>query len=180
MPAVKKRRVGRPRSKSAPAVLRSLKRPRKRKQWPDEAMVAALKAVKGGESILRAARTYGVPRSTLQDRVHGKVTHGVKPGPRPYLAPAEEKELSMCIVDVTKAGYGKTRKKRKTADKNDVNIDPNQCCVCFRTFEEDEMEKNGMEWVECVCKRWLHEACIDYVTNVDVDGKELLCPYCCV
>ena len=71
------------------------------------------------------------------------------------------------------------RKKRKTADKNDDNIDPNQCCVCLQTYEEDEMEKNGMEWVEYVCKRWLHQDCIDYVTNVDVDGKELLCPYCC-
>lgn len=56
-------------------------------------------------------------------------------------------------------------KKLKTA-KNDDIIDPNQCCLCFRTFEEDEMEKTGMEWVEYVCKRWLHEDCIDYVTNV--------------
>ena len=73
------------------------------------------------------------------------------------------------------------RKKRKTAAKNDDIIDPNQCCVCFRTFEEDEMQKTGMEWVECACKRWLHEDCIDHdVINVDVDGKELLCPYCCV
>ena len=68
MPAVKKRRIGRPRSKSAPAVLRSPKRPIKRKQWFDETMVAVLEAVKGGETILRAAQTYGVPRSTLQDR----------------------------------------------------------------------------------------------------------------
>ena len=44
------------------------------------------------------------------------------------------------------------RKKRMTAAKNDDIIDPNQCCLCFRTFEEDEMEKTGMEWVECVCK----------------------------
>ena len=72
------------------------------------------------------------------------------------------------------------RKKRKTTAKNGDNINPNQCCLCFRTFEEDEMEKTGMEWVECVCKRWLHEDCIDYVTNVDDDGKEMLCPYCCV
>ena len=69
------------------------------------------------------------------------------------------------------------RKKRKTTVKNDDNIDPNQCCLCFRTFEEDEMEKTAMEWVECVCKRCLHEDCIDYVTNVDDDGKEMLCPY---
>ena len=68
MPAVKKQRIGRPRSKSAPAVLRSPKSPIKRKQWSYETMVAALEAVKGGETILGAARTYGVPRSTLQDR----------------------------------------------------------------------------------------------------------------
>ena len=42
-----------------------------------------------------------------------------------------------------------------------MTIDPNQYCVCFRTFEEDEMEKTGMEWVECVWKRWLHEDCIE-------------------
>ena len=118
MPARKKRRIGRPRSKSAPAVLRSPKRPTKRIQWSDEAMVAALGAVKGGETILRAARTYGVPRSTLQDRVNGRVTHGVRPGPKPYLAPAEEKELSLFIVDVAKADYGKTRKEIKAIAEN--------------------------------------------------------------
>ena len=72
------------------------------------------------------------------------------------------------------------RKKRKTASKNDDNINPKECCVCFRTFEDDEVEETGLEWVECACKRWLHEDCIDYATNVAVDGKELLCPYCCV
>ena len=93
MPATKKRKVGRPRSKSAPAILRSPGRPtkRKRKLWDSESMVAAMEAVKGGESILRAAKTHGVPRSTLQDRVNRKVTHGTKPGPKPYLSNAEER-----------------------------------------------------------------------------------------
>ena len=81
-------------------------------------MVAALEAVKQGEPILHAARTHSVSRSTLQDRVHGKVTHGAQPGPRPYLAPAEEKELAMFVVDVAKAGYGKTRKQIKAIAEN--------------------------------------------------------------
>ena len=80
-------------------------------------MVAALEAVKLGEPILHAAWTHGVPRSTLQDRVHGKVTHGALPGPRPYLAPAEEKELSIFIVDVAKAGYGKLGSRSKPLQK---------------------------------------------------------------
>ena len=80
---------------------------KKWRQWADKSVVAALEAVKQGEPI--AAQTYGVPRSIPQDRVHGRVTRGVQLGPRPYLAPAEEEELSMFIVDVVKAGYGKTR-----------------------------------------------------------------------
>ena len=73
MGRTKKRRVGRPRSVSAPAVLRSPKKVKKRKQWSEEAMQAALDAVKNGESVLRAARENGVPRQTLSDRVSGKV-----------------------------------------------------------------------------------------------------------
>ena len=109
----KKRRVGRPRSVSAPAVLRSPKKVKKRKQWSNEAMETALDAVKNGESILRAAREHGVPRQTLRDRVNGKVVHGTKPGPKPFLSSTEENELSNFLLDVAKAGYGKSRKQVK-------------------------------------------------------------------
>ena len=33
----------------------------------------------------KAARLYGVLPSTLKDRISGRVVHGVKPGPTPYL-----------------------------------------------------------------------------------------------
>ena len=65
------------------------------------------------------------------------------------------------------------------AAKNDITINPNECCVRFHTYQENEIEKTGLDWVECVCMRWLHEDCIDYVTDVDVNGRELLCPFCC-
>ena len=73
-------------------------------------MVAAIDAVKGGENVLRAAKQFGVPRQTLGDRVSGKVVHGTKPGQKPFLTSVEENELSTFLVDVAKAGYGKTRK----------------------------------------------------------------------
>ena len=73
-------------------------------------MEVAIDAVKGGESVLRAAKQFGVPRQTLGDRISGKVVHGTNPGPKPFLTSAEEKELSSFLVDVAKAGYGKTRK----------------------------------------------------------------------
>ena len=63
----------------------------------------------GKLSVSRAAKVYGVPKSTLHDRVSGRVSHGHKPGPKPYLSVAEEKEFANFLVDVAKAGYGKTR-----------------------------------------------------------------------
>ena len=54
--------------------------------------------------IRRAATQYGVPRSILQDRVLGNVVHGKNLGPKPYLVPAEENELSQFLVGVSQAG----------------------------------------------------------------------------
>ena len=36
--------------------------------------------------------------------------HGTNPGPVPYLTNAEEVELAGFLVDVAKAGYGKSRR----------------------------------------------------------------------
>ena len=48
-------------------------------------MLAAITMAKNGEvSANQAAEVHGVPRSTLKDRLKGKVTHGMKPGPHPY------------------------------------------------------------------------------------------------
>ena len=43
--------------------------------------------------LLRAANKHGVPKSTLHDRISGKVKHGDKPGPKPLLTTAEEMNL---------------------------------------------------------------------------------------
>ena len=74
-------------------------------------MVSALEAVKNGMPVKRAATAYGVPRTTLRDRVSGNVEHGTKPGPSPYLSNAEE--IANILVDVAKVGYGKSRSKIK-------------------------------------------------------------------
>lgn len=105
-----RKKRGRPRCRSAPAAIRTERVALKRKQWTNEAMQAAMDDVKSGKSSLSfAARMYNVPRSTLHDRVSGKVEHGKNPGPEPYLSAAEEKEFANFLVDVAKAGYGKTR-----------------------------------------------------------------------
>ena len=99
---------GRPRSRSAPAVIVS-EVAKKRKQWTDEAMLSAMAAVKNGMSVNPAAKMHGVPRTTLHDRISGRVAHGTKSGPPPYLSPNEEKEFSIFIEQTAKVGYGKSR-----------------------------------------------------------------------
>jgi len=61
-------------------------------------------------NINRIPKKYNVPRSTLQDRISGLVTHGTKPGPRPYLTAEEEKSLTTHLIDAAKLGYEKTSK----------------------------------------------------------------------
>ena len=76
-------------------------------------MLLAMEAVKNGMPIQGAAKLHSVPRSTLRDHTSGRVQHGRKPGPSPYLSNAEEKELSSFVTDVAKAGYGKSRREIK-------------------------------------------------------------------
>ena len=117
MPRRRKKR----RSQSAPAVLHNKGgRPyAKRKQWTDKSMEAALEAVrKGTVSANRAAQLHGVPRSTLRDRLTGRVAHGTNPGPAKYLNNEEEHALADHLIQAAESGYGKTRKQVKAIVEN--------------------------------------------------------------
>lgn len=98
-----------PGPKKTAVINKRAKRPSiKRKMWTEESMLCAMKAVEDGERIATAAKTYDVPRITLHDRVHGRVTHGTKLGPKPYLTREEETELSKFLVQTSDYGYGRT------------------------------------------------------------------------
>ena len=83
------------------------------KRWTDALMHAAIQAVKDGSSVSQATHAHGVPHMTLYDRMVGNVCHGTNPGPRPYLTICEENDLSAFLVEVTKAGHGKSRQQVK-------------------------------------------------------------------
>ena len=102
----------RKRSRSAPAILVSPTKPSKRrKQWSDVQMEAAIEAVQTGQSGINcAARDHGVPPTTLKDRISGRVQNNTKPGPAKYLSDKEESELSTFLKDCAAVGYGKTRR----------------------------------------------------------------------
>ena len=58
--------------------------------------------------VRRAALEYQVPRSTLSDRVTGKVCPGAAPGPPKYLCEEEEEELVKWITGCAEIGYAKS------------------------------------------------------------------------
>ena len=74
-------------------------------------MLKAIEAVHSGAmGANKAARTYGVPPSTLKDRLSGRVKHGANPGPLPYLTSDEEDELATFLIRASEVGSGKTKR----------------------------------------------------------------------
>ena len=51
-----------------------------------------------------------VPSTTLNNRINGKVQHGLKPGPRPFLNRTEDRKLGVFLKECAGIGYGKTRR----------------------------------------------------------------------
>ena len=70
-----------------------------------------------------------------------------------------------------------TSPSRSKAPRLDTIISDDRCCACNQDFEEDVQLGAGIDWVQCVYTRWLHEECvIDCI--IDANGKERLCPHC--
>ena len=85
-------------------------RPKKYKKWTEDSMARAMRCVMEGElGVNRAADQFGVPRTTLKDRMSGRVTHGSKSGPAPYLTEEEEGELQSYLLSCAEVGYPKTK-----------------------------------------------------------------------
>ena len=73
-------------------------------------MNSALKAViEEHESARTAAQKFNVPKSTLGDRVSGRVLPGATSGPDTYLSMEEEEELVRFLCRSSTIGHGSTR-----------------------------------------------------------------------
>ena len=64
--------------------------------------------MKGELGVNRSALEHGVQRTTLKDRLTGRVKHGTKPGPAAYLNQKEGEELVK--FECSRMGYGKTKR----------------------------------------------------------------------
>ena len=58
---------------------------------------------------------------------------------------------------------------------NIVTVESNDTCyVHFAPFQGDDEVK---DWVQCACKRWLREDCMNDIVHVKY-GREPFCPHC--
>lgn len=86
-------------------------RPDRYKLWNKDNLELAYQSYMRKEFTLRqASEAYDVPKSTLHDRVTGKVPFDKNSGPEKYLTDAEEAELVNFIVECAKLGYARSRK----------------------------------------------------------------------
>ncbi|KAJ8321704.1 hypothetical protein KUTeg_000175 [Tegillarca granosa] len=77
------------------------------KSYTDEAMSAAITDVKNNQlSIRESSKKYNVPKSSLSDRLTGKVQAGSKWGRRPLFSDQDEKEMIKCATDRAQWGIG--------------------------------------------------------------------------
>ena len=103
-------RVFRSSANNSPRNSSAATRPMLYKQWTPGRMNSALKAVvEEHESVRAAAQKFNVPKSTLGDRVSGRVLPGATSGPNTYLSIDEEKELVRFLCRSSAIGHGRTR-----------------------------------------------------------------------
>jgi len=68
-----------------------------------------------------------------------------------------------------------TLKVGKTNDGE--TIDPNICCMCFESWDDDVFDGDGADRISCKCGRWPHEGCAQDVVE-DKDGFQRFCSFC--
>ena len=79
--------------------------------YPIENMLEAVEAVSAWASVREAAAKYGVPKSTLGDRISRRIDVDARPGKAPVIP--KEVEVSMVSKAMSRADKGFRLSKRK-------------------------------------------------------------------
>ncbi|KAK9678986.1 Transposase protein [Popillia japonica] len=78
----------------------------KRFRYSEKALSGALEDIRTSNlTISSASKRYGIPKSTIVNKMKGKVPLVRKMGPSSILTAAEERELERCIVSKAKLGF---------------------------------------------------------------------------
>ncbi|XP_022833931.1 uncharacterized protein LOC111361769 isoform X1 [Spodoptera litura] len=114
---------------------------RRRKTYNSENLNKALQAVKEGMSKKLAAKTYQVPRATLQYRIKNP-EHQSRPGPPTILTEKEEKDLEDWILFSCRKGFPKRKHDLISSVSNFLN-----------NSNRGSVFKNGEKWYKLFLQR---------------------------
>ena len=70
---------------------------------------------------------------------------------------------------------GKSKKQKKNISNVTKNVEGDVCPVCQDSYDYDERQRNGKEWIQCSCGTWVHEDCV--LTQLEENGATF-CPIC--
>ena len=98
---------------------------RKRGLYTHDNLCRAVQAVKDSRmSVPQAAASYGVPRSTISDKILNKTSlDKCTPGPNTVLAHEEEEHLAKWAIQMAKIGYGRTKQELLDTVQTIMNAD---------------------------------------------------------
>ena len=101
---------------------------KKRVKYSPDAMLAAINGVRtGAMSRTAACRMYGVPKTTLLDKLAGRVPEDPTPiGRKPILTMAEERKLVDFTLEMCSIGYPLSRNELLGEVKKIIDIDGRQ------------------------------------------------------
>ncbi|KAJ8933913.1 hypothetical protein NQ314_013714 [Rhamnusium bicolor] len=75
-------------------------------QYDEDSLKKAIEAVRNGGKLREICRQYGIPKSTVQDRIKGKVSDDCKHmGPDPVLTRENEQKLVTWIENLAACGF---------------------------------------------------------------------------
>ena len=77
--------------------------------WTENEAEEAVNACCRGMLIQRAAEFYGIPKSTICDKLNGKMPIAQKKGPPMKLSPELEDGIEKWIIHMARIGYGQMR-----------------------------------------------------------------------
>lgn len=83
------------------------------REYTEKALSSAIEAIRGGLSQRKASECYGIPRSTIQDRLNGAGTHSQAAEPFQRLSTKQEKHLATWILTQDALGVPATHAQLK-------------------------------------------------------------------
>lgn len=122
-------------------------------KYKEDALVKALNDIRGNVCSVRAASVkYGVPRTTLHDRLSGRIAEGPrKMGPETVLSNAEEIRLVQWCIDLAKCGFPKKKDDLLNTVQNILKEDGRK-----NPFKDD---RPGKKWYQSFLRRHPELSC---------------------